>query len=181
MNVDPIPWLESSLPLSKQNESTETDPNYQGVLDGSYRSLHGWAPRRWELPLPWPASQNKARPRQHEGFKHIIIENDVPVYWLLLVQPTLSGPAAQGDSQERCIQHIEEMPCFGPFNAATKLHHLPRQKTEPSMMSLQLFYTTLEIIRGFHQSRTGACRQEPGPIQRKAIPKRIVINVGQAK
>ncbi len=93
----------------------------------------------------------------------------------------LSGPAAQGDSQERCIQHIEETPCFGPFNAATKLHHLPRQKTEPSMMSLQLFYTTLGIIRGFHQSRTGACRQEPGLIQRKAIPKRIVINVGQAK
>jgi hypothetical protein len=52
------------------------------------------------------------------------------------------------------------------------------------MMSLHLFDTTLEIIRGFHQSGTGACRQKPGPIQpiqRKVVPKRIVINVGQAK
>lgn len=38
------------------------------------------------------------------SLKHIIIENDVSVYWLLLMQPTLSGPAAQWDSQERRIQ-----------------------------------------------------------------------------
>jgi hypothetical protein len=51
-------------------------------------------------------------------------------------------------------------------------------------MSLHIFDTTLEILRGFHQSGTGACRQKPGTIhaiQRKVIPKRIGINVGQAK
>ena len=128
-------------------------------------------------PLSPQAKTRHVPDSMRASLKHIIIENDVSVYWLLSMQPTLSGPAAQGDSQE-------EMHVLGHLMRPLNYTTCPVKKTEPSMMSLHLLDTTLEIIRGFYQPRTGACRQKPGPIQpiqRKVIPKRIVINVGQAK
>lgn len=81
------------------------------------------------------------------------------------------------------VRNTDGTPCFGQLNAPLNYTTYLTETTKPST-SLDLFNTTLEVIGGFHQSCTGTCRQKPGPIQpsqRKVIPKRIVIDVGQAK